>query len=187
MAVPGSITERTPDEEGNFRCPTVAWPDEALTDAAFADQLILIHTRSLRDCGGGSVRATVEPTAYRAIVHETGHALFGLPDEYCCDGFYSESPPILYRTRRACRRDEDNAEWRDCVSFVSSRDGRTYWRSQGNITSNLITRNGGETVWESGPADWSVMKEAYETLGRPGVADPNVLAPGYWNYRMRQR
>lgn len=34
---------------GNI-CPSVTWPDEADTDAAFADLILLIHTNTLRDC-----------------------------------------------------------------------------------------------------------------------------------------
>lgn len=186
MTVSGSVVERTPDTEGNFRCPTVTWPDEVDTDAAYADQLVLIHTQTLRDCASGA-RMTAEPTSFREIVHQTGHSLFGLPDEYCCDGFYAEAPPVLYRTRGECRRDPDNAEWRDCVRIVSSRNRRAYWRSQGNITRNLIMLSGGDTVWESGPADWSVMRDAYEALGTPPVSDPAGFAPDRWKYALPSR
>lgn len=181
MTVSGSVTERSPDANGKFRCPTVVWPSQVNTDAAFADQLILIHRNELRDCGGGG-RATAEPTSYRTIVHETGHGLFGLPDEYCCDSFYSEVRPILYATQRACTSDPDNAPWRNCVSLTSSRDGSTWWRSQGDIVTNLIMLNGGTEVWESGPADWFLMKKIYRDALGVTVGDPGIFAPGRWSY-----
>jgi hypothetical protein len=182
MTASGSVTPRTPDAMGNFRCPTVTWPAQVNTDGAFADQLLLIHSNSLRDCGGGG-RATAEPTSFRTIIHETGHGLFGLPDEYCCDSFYSEVRPVLYANQAGCTSDADNAAWRDCVSLTSSRDGGVWWRSQGDITQRLIMRNSGSEVWESGPADWFIISEAYRALSlSPSVSTPTVFAPDRWSY-----
>lgn len=181
MTETGSVTPRAPDAEGNFRCPTVVWPNQVNTDAAFADQRVLMHRNELRDCGGGG-RATAEPTSFRTIVHETGHGLFGLPDEYCCDSSYSEVRPILYASQAACNNDANNAGWRNCVSFTSSRNGSVWWRSQGSINSNLIMLNPGNEVWESGPADWAVMDSAYQALGAPRVSAPANFAPGRWSY-----
>lgn len=187
MTAAGSVVPRAPDANGNFRCPTVTWPNQVDTDGAFADQLVLMHTNQLRDCGGGG-RATAEPTSFRTIVHETGHGLFGLPDEYCCDSFYSENRPIIYATQNGCTTDAANAAWRNCVSLTSSRDNSVWWRSQGNITTNLIMRNGDQNgvpvVWESGPADWSVMEDAYDALGAPSVGTPSVFAPALWDYNV---
>ncbi|MDF1763876.1 MAG: hypothetical protein P1U57_10740, partial [Oleibacter sp.] len=180
MTASGSVVARTPDADGNFRCPTVTWPAQVSTDAAFADQLVLMHQNDLRDCGGGG-RATAEPTSYRTIVHETGHGLFGLPDEYCCDSFYREVAPVLYSTQNRCNNDPANASWRNCVSLTSSRDGSIWWRSQGNITTNLIMLNGGVEVWESGPADWTMMEDKYDDLGA-NVTPPTDFAPARWSY-----
>ena len=68
-------------------CPNVTWPGEVDTDGAFADLVLLLHTNTLRDCRWGR-KATSEPTSYRTVVHESTHALFNIPDEYCCDGGY---------------------------------------------------------------------------------------------------
>lgn len=181
MTATGSVTENPPDAKGNFRCPTVVWPSQVNTDAAFADQLVLIHRNKLRDCGGGG-RVTAEPNSYRTIVHETGHGLFGLPDEYCCDSSYSEVRPILYATQHGCTTDPNNASWRNCVSMTSSRDGSVWWRSQGNITTNLIMRNTENEVWESGPADWFLMRKIYQDVLGVSIDDPSVFAPGQWSY-----
>lgn len=182
MTAAGSVVERPPAEDGSFRCPQINWPAQVSTDGAFADQILLIHQNELRDCGGGG-RATSEPTSFRTIVHETGHGLFGLPDEYCCDGGYFAASPVMYATRAACEGDVANAGWRACQSHTSSRDSAVWWRSQGNITTNLIMRNGGTEVWESGPADWAVMAAAYRGLaGSPVVTAPATFAPDRWTY-----
>ena len=182
MTASGSVVERTPAADGSFRCPTVTWPAQVNTDGAFADQIVLIHKNDLRDCGGGG-RATAEPTSFRTLVHETGHALFGLPDEYCCDGGYFSMAPVMYSSLAACTGDAANVGWRNCQSHMSSRDGSVWWRSQGNITTNLIMGNSGAEVWESGPADWAVMDAAYRGLsGSSVVTAPAAFAPARWSY-----
>jgi hypothetical protein len=182
MTATGSVTENPPNPDGTFRCPAVTWPAQVNTDGAFADQMVLIHRNDLRDCGGGG-RATAEPTSFRTIVHETGHGLFGLPDEYCCDGGYFSFSPVMYSSQSACTGDAANAGWRNCQSHTSSRDGRVWWRSQGNVTTNLIMSNAGAEVWESGPADWAVMAAAYRGLsGSPVVTPPADFAPARWSY-----
>ncbi|KQZ28199.1 hypothetical protein [Duganella sp. Root1480D1] len=182
MTASGTVVEQAPGPGGQFRCPIVTWPGQVNSDGVFADQIVLIHRNELRDCGGGG-RATAEPTSYRTIVHETGHGLFGLPDEYCCDGGYFTKAPVMYSSQAACNGDSANAGWRNCQSLTSSRDGSVWWRSQGNITDNLIMRNAGDEVWEAGPADWAVMRAAYHGLsGAPAITQPAAFAPAHWSY-----
>ncbi|WP_342804964.1 hypothetical protein [Alteromonas sp. M12] len=181
----GSVVENEPDEEGNFRCPSVTWPSSISSDGAFADATILIHSNNLRDCANPeSGLATAEPTSYGTIVHETSHAVFALPDEYCCDSNYSTNVPILYATETACENDPINAAWRNCTSFVSDRDGNDWWRSEGNITTNAIMLSGGNTVWEFGPADWVIMEAAYLSFphaSSSSTGTPAIFAPNNWN------
>lgn len=180
MTESGAVTANPPDASGNFQCPTVTWPAEVNSDGAFADQLLLVHTNVLRDCGGGG-RATSEPTSFRTVVHETGHGIFGVPDEYCCDGGYWVMPPVMYSSQNNCTNDASNAGWRSCTSFTSSRNGAVWWRSQGDVISNLIMRNAGDEVWESGPADWASMSNSYQSIGA-SVSTPSVFAPDTWDY-----
>jgi hypothetical protein len=145
-------------------CPRVTWPD--LSDAPFVEMVVLLHPNYLRDCAWGN-RVTAWASRSDVIVHESGHAVFKLPDEYCCDGGYWEHHPILYRTEAACESDtitgagggggfyEDEIEigtsWKNCDSFVDVR-GVTWWRSEDLYYD--IMRGG---VDEFGPADlWRV-------------------------------
>lgn len=156
-------------------CPTVTWPAEVSTDAAFADLVLLIHANPLRDCRWGS-RATSEPTSFRTIVHESSHALFNLPDEYCCDGGYRELKPVMYDTSDECDTDPVNVVWRDCVSFVAN-SGTSWWRSEDTTTD--IMSGGGTTVLEYGRADWIVVRDVLDNFGATNA--PTVFAPASWD------
>lgn len=159
-------------------CPTVTWPAEVDSDAAFADLVLLLHTNELRDCRWGR-KATSEPTSFRTIVHESSHALYNIPDEYCCDGGYYDRSPILYSTQAGCTGDAANAAWRNCVSFTAD-SGPTWWRSEGSYSSNEIMISAGATVWEMGPGDWAAAKSVLTSLGSPTASTPNVFAPAGW-------
>jgi hypothetical protein len=157
-------------------CPNVTWPAEVDTDGAFADLVLLLHPNPLRDCRWGR-KATSEPTSYRTVVHESTHALFNIPDEYCCDGGYYSAPPVLYTSQAACTSDAANAAWRNCQSFMAS-NGTTWWRSEDSITD--IMSGAGSTVLEAGPADWAIMESVLDALGGSGT--PSVFAPAAWDH-----
>jgi hypothetical protein len=172
MTATGTVAPPT----GGGICPTVTWPDEVDTDAAFADVILLIHSNELRDCAFGGGRATTEPTSFRTIVHESSHALFALPDEYCCDGGYREVKPVLYDSENECNNDPNNAAWRDCDSFTAD-DGTVWTRSED--TRDDIMSVGGDVVLEYGPADWVVVKDVLDNLGT--VNTPSTFAPDNWD------
>ena len=59
--------------------------------SAFADVAGYVHNnaswRDFASFGGGGVGSfTIQAPLTGTILHETGHAIFGLSDEYCCDG-----------------------------------------------------------------------------------------------------
>lgn len=163
---------------GTAICPSVTWPAEVDTDAAFADLVLLVHTNTLRDCRWGR-KATSEPTSFRTVVHESTHALFNLPDEYCCDGGYYSKPPVLYSSLASCNGDAANSAWRNCTSFTSN-GGTTWWRSEGNYSASEIMLSGGATVWEMGPGDWAVTSQVLSSFGSPSVGTPSTFAPTNW-------
>lgn len=62
-------------------------PQDFWDEAAFADMPVILYTEPGRACSSGSlISSGFHP---RTLVHETGHHIFGLGDEYCCDGGYS--------------------------------------------------------------------------------------------------
>jgi hypothetical protein len=64
---------------------------------------------STRDAAGGgffTINAR-EADSPRVMRHEMGHAVFGLADEYCCDGGYGKATekPNVYASRAQCEAD----------------------------------------------------------------------------------
>lgn len=161
---------------GSGICPNLTFPD--LTDAAFAEVILLVHPNELRDCRFGN-RASTEPTSFRTVVHESSHAIFNMPDEYCCDGGYRDMPPMLYTSSAACTGDALNAAWRDCVSFTAN-NGTVWWRSE-DSTDDLMSA-GGAVVLEYGQADWVIARNRLSGLPGAVVSDPSVFAPGTWDW-----
>lgn len=157
-------------------CPSVTWPN--LSDAAFAEVIVMLHTNVLRDCASGN-RVTSEPTSYRTVVHEASHAALGLPDEYCCDGGYWNISPVLYTSQSACNSDPVNAAWRNCQSFTAS-NGTTWWRSEDSTID--IMSGGGSVVLEYGQADWVVMSGVLNGLPGATANTPSVFAPNSWDW-----
>lgn len=166
-------------QPGSGICPSVTWPD--LTDAAFAEVIVLLHPNDLRDCASGN-KVTSEPDSFRTVVHEASHAAFGLPDEYCCDGGYWAVQPVLYTSELACTSDAANASWRDCQSFTSS-GGTTWWRSE-DTDCDMMACGGPAGDWqrvlEYGRADWVVVEGVLGGLPGATVATSSVFAPDEW-------
>jgi hypothetical protein len=158
-------------------CPNVTWPAQVDTDGAFADLVLLLHTNTLRDCRWGR-KATSEPTSYRTVVHESTHALFNIPDEYCCDGGYYVAQPVLYSSSANCNGDAANAAWRNCSSFTAN-SGTTWWRSEDSISDIMVA--GGSVVVEAGQADWAIMNSVLLALGG-STSTPTVFAPASWDH-----
>jgi hypothetical protein len=75
------------------------------------DGSVIVHQFAMRDnasIGTAHGTATVQATRDDAGVvfaHESGHALFGMSDEYCCDGGYATNGPCvnIYASLAACQ------------------------------------------------------------------------------------
>jgi hypothetical protein len=68
---------------------------------------LIVHTEDLRDCSqvlpDGSLFSS-EPASYVPAIHETGHGVYGLADEYCGGGlFESEFAPNVHSNQTRCR------------------------------------------------------------------------------------
>jgi hypothetical protein len=101
--------------------------DDATT---FADSISVMHPNDLRDWSGSGCSRRVftsEPVSYRTFVHESGHSLFGLKDEYCCDSHYATNPPDpnIFSSASSCHdyADDNGMARADCVNFCPAYSG----------------------------------------------------------------
>jgi hypothetical protein len=104
---------------------------------SFADSTAVVHKTNFRDwsCTECELRVfSSEPTSYRTFVHESGHSLFGLKDEYCCDSHYAEQDdlPNIWSSRDNCEDDATAMGWDpdDCTNFClagSGNCGSGFW------------------------------------------------------------
>ncbi len=88
--------------------PCVGEPGNWGSTYAFIESGAVIHTNSLRDCARPSSRIySAEPGDQNVMLHEAGHAAFGLADEYCCDSFYFQPDPLpnIYSSLAGCQND----------------------------------------------------------------------------------
>jgi len=101
---------------------------EAFQDAtSFADSISVVHTIAFRDWSDTRCERRVfcsEPTSYRTFVHESGHSVFGLKDEYCCDSHYRQNNPNpnIWENRTNCVDDATDMGWntRNCSNFCTA-------------------------------------------------------------------
>jgi hypothetical protein len=110
--------------------------DDATT---FADSISVLHANDFRDwsSSGCSRRVfTSEPVSYRTFVHESGHSVFGLGDEYCCDGGYWQAGtnPNIWSSLTSCQNyaTANSLDKNSCTNFCpagTQRCGSTgYWK-----------------------------------------------------------
>lgn len=77
-------------------------------NAPWADAAGILHKTDCRDNAYPSIRSfSAKLLARDVIFHELHHALFGLQDEYCCDGGYGENQPDpnIYNSLTTCMAD----------------------------------------------------------------------------------
>ncbi|MEM4203660.1 MAG: carboxypeptidase regulatory-like domain-containing protein [Candidatus Methanomethylicaceae archaeon] len=101
------------------------FPPGLLRDCSFADAIVVLHNEEFGDwtiMGGRTSLYSSEGPIGRSFIHESGHGLFGLADEY--DGntrYFQPNPhPNIWDTEQACRDYAANAGWNpdDCVKFT---------------------------------------------------------------------
>ena len=74
-------------------CERFAVPFPLRLACPFADSVAIVFHKEAGDraCSQGSSNTFSAPVgSARTVVHETGHNIFGMRDEYCCDGGYGE-------------------------------------------------------------------------------------------------
>jgi hypothetical protein len=98
---------------------------------AVGDAIAVLHKTRLRDCRQGK-RFSAEINYDKTIVHESGHALFGLIDEYCCDTRYQQRPqvPNVWASLSACELDAPNLGYPKefCTQIARDGDAVNFWR-----------------------------------------------------------
>ena len=114
------------EESCNFTAPT-----NLATLQTVGDAIAILHQTNLRDCKSGGMFSS-EINYDKTLIHETGHALFGLMDEYCCDSSYAQQPcyPNLYASLAACQADAPSLGLAagDCVKLASGGNSINFWR-----------------------------------------------------------
>lgn len=115
-------------DSGGERTDRIVPPPNLSKLYAVADVIGYVHQlpfASWRDrasfAASGIGYLTINHQASGTIVHELGHALFGLSDEYCCDGGMIEVDwphPNLFKDEPACTA--ANAAGGTCVQLVGS-------------------------------------------------------------------
>jgi len=130
-------------------------PESLKTECSFYDAAAIIHTDSHRDFRSGK-KLSSEYDSNGTFVHESGHAIFNVADEYCCDSrYWKPSPfPNIYPNESDCRQDATNEGWNpnDCNFFCDPNDtsggenhcGEGWWRSDPD--PDIMRNSGGGSV-----------------------------------------
>ena len=88
-------------------------PDQFWDYCPFADVIAILHRTNFRDCSIGN-HFTAEGENTQAFLHESGHGVFGLADEYddspdCTTRYFQPNPnPNIWDTQTACINDATN-------------------------------------------------------------------------------
>lgn len=111
-------------------------PDSSVSsNMPFRDADAVLHVEQFRDCSKGS-RFSAEGYDTKAFLHESGHGVFNLADEYDGDTYYFEpaNEPNIFETQNNCTS-EQSAKGRStsaCSQFTSRQGG--WYKTHTQIT-----------------------------------------------------
>ncbi|NYZ73598.1 thrombospondin type 3 repeat-containing protein [Candidatus Micrarchaeota archaeon] len=93
-------------QAGEYKEVCAAWdlPPAEKVDCAFADATAIVFKSNKRACSSGVF--SLPSNDPKTAVHETGHSIFGMADEYCCDGGYwqPDAPyPNVFDSKATCQ------------------------------------------------------------------------------------
>ncbi|MBI4321997.1 MAG: carboxypeptidase regulatory-like domain-containing protein [Chloroflexi bacterium] len=119
--------------------PRSSLPTDLEKDCAFADAFVVFHNEEINDSSSVGRRPNIysaEGPIGRSFIHESGHGLFGLADEYSgsTTTYFQPNPHAnIWATRDGCRADAANAGWNpdDCSKFT---DFQGDWWKLGNTS-----------------------------------------------------
>lgn len=122
-------------------CGTVH--SDANTDMPWRDDDAVLHDDNFQDCtNAGLSHFSAEGSNTKAFLHESGHAVFGLGDEYDGPTNYTivQSPePNIFDTEALCRAEQTakNRDPDECYEFTTRQGG--WW---GIHQGTTVMRNG---------------------------------------------
>lgn len=117
--------------QGNYEetC-NFANPSNMASLTAVADTVAFLHQTNLRDCRSG-IRMSSEINYDKTLIHETGHALFGLQDEYCCDSSYTQHPqvPNIWSALAGCQSEASDVGHpaSNCTQISKGTNSINFW------------------------------------------------------------
>ena len=109
-------------------CAKFDLPLDFFLHCAMGDSNAIVWDPDPRDPGDRSCSSfnafSVGRNELTTVVHETGHNIFGMADEYCCDGGYSQPPepfPNVFHTLKDCQDHSQNpaACWNFCTETMT--------------------------------------------------------------------
>jgi hypothetical protein len=129
---------------GTANCGTVN--ANASTDMPWRDDDAILHVATLADCTQRDTigHFTAEGSNTKAFLHESGHAVFNLADEYDgCYTYYFEPPntPNIFDTEAGCQAEQtaQDRDPNDCFQFTSCQGG--WWGIQ-DLSDNTVMQRG---------------------------------------------
>lgn len=150
-------------------------PDSFLNHASFADVGALLRN----DPTKGGCAKIGPPGNFQAgaqtmvVIHEAGHAIFGLSDEYkpgFTDYFQADIMPNIWHSKESCQADAKNEGWTNgsCINFCPS--------------GKLVDRDDNG----DGIKEWYAICDGYN-CSIAASADPNKVpcagtTNGWWRY-----
>ena len=136
------------DGEGDYQEVCKKWelPDDFDEDCPFSNTAVIVFRSDDRACRNGD-RFSVQFNEPNTLLHESGHALFALSDEYCCDGSSAEGG--------SCKN-----------TFNSQANCVAYANAHGLISANCFLFCPALKCWPSSEAQKQACRNHYAAEGK---------------------
>jgi hypothetical protein len=112
---------------------------------ATGDAVVFLHRATLRDCKVGK-RIASEIDNEKSLVHESGHVLFDLQDEYCCDSSYKaqQCVPNLWSSQQQCESAAAALGYEKsfCRQLKDDQESLPFWRIDPDGETGCIMGDG---------------------------------------------
>lgn len=120
-------------------------PDSAVsTDMPFRDDDVVLHAADFQDCTNpGLTTFSAEGSNTKAFLHEGGHAVFGLGDEYDGDTNYAsvQSPqPNIFDTQNECQTEQTSQGRNPSVCREFTTNGGGWWTIHPAAMNTVMVR-----------------------------------------------